>query len=138
MDQVFEFIGNHPFLVGAFVVLLVLFIRNETQRGGQSVTAQQLVNLVNTENAVVVDVRDAKEFASGHIVDAINIPFASLESRADELKEYADRPIIVTCKMGQHANAAGTLLRKHGLESVVKLTGGIMEWRNQNLPVVKS
>ena len=55
MDQVFEFIGNHPILVAAFVILLVLFIRNETRRGGRSVTAQQLVDLVNRENALVLD-----------------------------------------------------------------------------------
>ena len=69
MDQLFEFIGNHPFLVGTFVLLLVLFIRNETQRGGRSVSAQELVGLVNKEDAVVLDLRDKKEFEAGHIVD---------------------------------------------------------------------
>ncbi len=138
MDQLFTFIGNHPLLVGAFVALLVLFIRNETQRGGQAVSAQQLVNLVNQAGAVVVDVRDAKEYSSGHIVDAINIPFSSLDSRWEELKKYQKKHLIVACKMGQHSNAAGSLLRKHGFEHVLKLTGGMMEWRNQSLPVVNS
>lgn len=137
MDQVFEFIGNHPILVGAFAALLALFVRNETKRGGDAVSAQQLVDLVNRENALVLDVRDKKEFESGHIVDSVNIPFASLESRVDELKSHKDRPIVVACKMGQHANAAGTVLRKQGFETVTRLTGGILEWRNQNLPVVK-
>ena len=68
MDQLFSFIGNHPFLVGTFILLLALFIRNETQRGGQSVSAQQLVDLVNRSDAVVLDVRDKKEFEAGHIV----------------------------------------------------------------------
>ena len=49
MDQLFTFIGNHPYLVGAFVVLLALFIRNEMSRGGATVSAQELVNLVNKE-----------------------------------------------------------------------------------------
>ena len=137
MDQLFDFIGNHPFLVGTFLLLLVLFIRNETQRGGKSVSAQELVDMVNRENAVVLDVRDKKEFDGGHIVDAINIPYSSLESRLGDLKKFADRPIVVACKMGQHAGSAGTLLRKHGFDRVARLTGGIMEWRNQNLPVVK-
>ncbi len=137
MDQVIEFVTNHPFLVGTFVLLVVAFVRNEMRRGGSSVSAQGLVDLVNRENAVVVDVRDGKEYASGHIVDAINIPYSSLESRWEELKPFEDRPIVVACKMGQHANAAGTLLRQKGFGNVAKLTGGIMEWRNQNLPVVK-
>jgi rhodanese-related sulfurtransferase len=40
--------------------------------------------------------------------------------------------------MGQHAGAAGTMLRKNGFANVSRLTGGIMEWRNQSLPVVRA
>lgn len=138
MDRLFEFIGNHPYLIGAFVVLLALFVRNETQRGGKSVSAQQLVGLVNRENALVLDVRDRKDFDAGHIVGAINIPQANLESRIGELERHKERPIVIACRMGQHSGAAGTLLRKSGYENVSRLTGGITEWRNQNLPVVKS
>jgi len=138
MDQLFTFVSGHPFLVGTFILLLALFIRNETQRGGQSVSAQQLVDMVNRENAVVLDVRDKKEFEAGHIVDAINIPYSALESRLTELNDYKERPLVVACKMGQHSGPAGTLLRKKGFEQVSRLTGGVAEWRNQNLPVVKS
>jgi len=138
MDQVFEFVGNHPLLLGAFVVLLVLFIRNETQRGGRSVSAQELVNLVNREDAVVLDVRDKKEFEQGHIPNAVNIPYSALDGRMAELDKYKERPIVLTCKMGQHAGTAGTALRKQGFANVSRLSGGIAEWRNQNLPVVKA
>jgi len=138
MNQIFEFIGNHPILVSAFVILLVLFIRNETRRGGRSVSAQQLVDLVNRENALVLDVRDKKDYDAGHIVDAFNIPFASLDGRVNELKKHRDRPIVVACKMGQHSGTAGSVLRKHGFENVSRLTGGVTEWRNQSLPVVKA
>ncbi len=137
MAQLFEFIGNHPLLVGTFAALLGLFIANEMRRGGRSITAQQLVNLVNNKDALVVDVRDSKEFEAGHIVDAINIPHTALESRLSELNKYKDKPVVLTCKMGQHSGSAGTILRKAGFEEVARLTGGILEWRNQNLPVVK-
>ena len=137
MAQFFEFIGNHPLLVGTFVVLLALFVRNELSRGGRSVSAQELVNLVNNEGAVVVDVRDAKDFETGHIVGAVNIPHAAIESRVDELAKYREQPVVIACKMGQHSGAAGTVLRKAGFENVARLTGGVAEWRNQNLPVVK-
>jgi rhodanese-related sulfurtransferase len=138
MEQVIEFAGNHPLLLGAFVVLLVVFIRNETQRGGRSVSAQELVNLVNREDAVIVDVRDKKEFDQGHIPHAVNIPYASIDSRMSELDEFKERPIVLACKMGQHAGPAGTALRKQGFVNVSRLSGGIAEWRNQNLPVVKA
>ena len=138
MNQVLEFIGNHPILVAAFVVLLALFIRNETKRGGRSVTAQQLVELVNKENALVLDVRDKKDYDAGHIVEALNIPFSALNNRVNELKKHRERPIVVACKMGQHSGTAGTILRKHGFANVSRLTGGVTEWRNQSLPVVKA
>ena len=138
MDQIFTFIGSHPILVGTFVLLLALFVRNETQRGGRTVSAQQLVDLVNRENALVLDVRDKKEFDSGHIVDAVNIPYSALESRLGELKDHKSLPLVIACKMGQHSGQAGTLLRKNGFEQVSRLTGGVAEWRNQSLPVVKS
>lgn len=137
MAQFFEFIGNHPLLVGAFAALLGLFVVNEMRRGGRSVSAQQLVNMVNNQDAVVVDVRDSTEFEAGHIVDAINIPHTAIESRMSELNKFKDKPVVLTCKMGQHSGAAGTILRKAGFEQVARLTGGILEWRNQNLPVVK-
>ena len=138
MEQLFTFIGNHPILVGAFVVLLALFIRNEMTRGGATLSVQDVVNLVNNEGAVVLDIRDKAEFDAGHIVDSINIPYASLESRIDELKKHDGKPIVIACKMGQHAGAAGTALKKAGFDNVSRLRGGIAEWRGQNLPVVKA
>jgi rhodanese-related sulfurtransferase len=137
-DQLFEFIGNHPILVGTFVLLLVLFVRNEAARGGRGVSPQELVNLVNREQAVVLDVRDAKEFGAGHIVGAVNIPHMALGGRLSEIEKYKDKPIAVVCKMGQHAGAVGAQLRKAGFGHVTRLNGGMIEWRNQNLPVVKS
>ena len=107
MEQLFTFIGNHPILVATFVVLLILFIRNEMNRGGSNIEPQQLVQMVNAEGAIVVDLRDKAEYDQGHIVDAINIPFSSLESRADELMKYKESPIVLICKMGQHAGSAG-------------------------------
>ena len=138
MEQLFEFVGNHPYLTGAFAVLVALFVRNEVARGGRSVTPQELVNLVNRDGAVVIDVRDANEFSQGHIVDAVNMPHTALTSRVSELEKYKEKPVVLACKMGQHAGAAGTMLRKAGFQNVARLKGGVAEWRNQNLPVVRS
>ncbi len=138
MDQFFTFLGNHPLLVGAFLLLVFLFFRNESVRAGATIGTQELVRLVNKDKAIVLDVRERGEFDEGHIVDAVNIPYASLESRIDELAKYKDTPVIIACKMGQHSGAAGTLLQKNGFNNVVRLTGGYAEWRAQNLPVVKS
>jgi rhodanese-related sulfurtransferase len=138
MEQFFSFLGNHPILVGTFLLLLFLFFRNERTRAGATVGTQELVRLVNKENAVVLDVRERNEFLEGHIVDALNIPYTSLESRLDEISQHKETPIVIACKMGQHSGAAGTLLQKNGFTNVTRLTGGYAEWRAQNLPVVKT
>lgn len=137
MGRLFEFIGNNVILVSTFVVLLMLFIRNEVARGGKSVSPQQLVHMMNRDEAVVLDLRERKEFTEGHIIDAINIPQASLDSRINELEPYRERPLIVACKMGQQASAAGNILRKAGFSNVMRLSGGMTEWRGNDLPLVK-
>ena len=137
MEQLFEFIVNHPFLVAAFAVLLALFVRNEVARGGRTVSPQELVDLVNRDGAVVIDVRDPAEYAQGHIAHAISVPHAAIAGRLGELGKYKEKPLVLACKMGQHAGTAGTVLRKAGFANVARLRGGVAEWRNQNLPLVK-
>ena len=137
MDELIAFVGAHPWLVGVFLLLLILFFRNDLSRGGRPVNAQELVNMVNRDGAVVVDVRDSTEFRSGHVVGAVNIPHASIAERLAELTRYRDKPVVVMCKMGQHAGSAGLQLRKAGFTNVTKLRGGVSEWRGQNLPLVK-
>ena len=69
MERWFEFMGNHPFLFGALAVLLVLFFVIEGKRGGRKISAQSLGILVKAQNAMLIDLRDAKDFREGHIRD---------------------------------------------------------------------
>lgn len=137
IEQVFEFIGNHPVLVGTFVFLLVAFIINENRRGGASITPQGLVNLVNREDAVILDIRDNKEYGAGHIAGALSMPFAGLDSRVGELETYKGKPVVLVCKMGQHSGAVGKKLKARGFENVRRLSGGMAQWTSNSLPVVK-
>jgi rhodanese-related sulfurtransferase len=137
VQQFLEFVANHALLSGTFVLLLVAFVLNERARGGRALTPQEAVNLINREGAVVVDLREHREFEGGHIVDAINIPQSALDRRIAELDAYRERPLVLACRLGQHAGTAGTMLRKAGFARVNRLAGGMIEWRSQNLPVVK-
>ncbi|MEX2489792.1 MAG: rhodanese-like domain-containing protein [Pseudomonadales bacterium] len=138
IEQLFEFIGNHFILVGLFIALLFAFLVNEGKQGGAAISTSSLVNLINREDAVVVDIRDKKDFNLGHIAGAINIPYSQLESRATELEESKDKPVIVVCKMGQNAGAAGRKLKTLGFADVRRLSGGMSEWSASGLPLVKS
>ena len=137
LEQLIEFASNHFILVSLFLVLIVAFIINEGKQGGAAISPSNLVTLVNREGAVIVDVRDGKEFGNGHIAGAVNVPASSIESRIGDLQAYKEKPVVLVCKMGQHAGAAGRKLKAQGFENVRRLSGGMAEWAASNLPVVK-
>ena len=136
MDHFFFFISQQWMLVSALLVLVYLFAMNERNRGGTLVNHHQLVSLVNTRDAVVVDLRDKKERKAGHIVDSMHISFSQFDSKMAELEAVKSRPIILVDKMGQHTGSVGNKLKKAGFE-VFRLNGGIAEWKSSNLPLVK-
>lgn len=137
MDRLFEFVVNHYILVSLFVAFLVAILILESRRGGAKVSAQTAVTLINKDEAVVVDIRDRKEFGEGRITGSVNIPLNSLKSRASELNKFKDKQIIVADKMGQHSAMAVKQLNAEGFSNVVRLNGGISDWKASNLPLVK-
>ncbi|HEY9120457.1 MAG: rhodanese-like domain-containing protein [Marinobacter sp.] len=137
MERVFEFAVNHYILVSLFVAFLLAILVLESRRGGAKISAQGAVNLINRDEAVVVDIRDRKDFNEGRITGAINIPLNSIKSRASELKKFKDKQIIVADKMGQHSAMAVKQLNAEGYTNVVRLNGGIADWKGSNLPLVK-
>lgn len=93
--------------------------------------------MLNADEAVVLDVRDQKEFSSGHIAGAMNIPHAKVGERESELADLKDgKAIVLVDKVGQHAGAVGRVLSKKGY-AVNRLRGGMADWVNEKLPVVK-
>ena len=137
MGRLFEFVVNHYILVSLFVAFLVAILILESRRGGAKISAQGAVNLINKDEAVVVDIRDRKEFGEGRITGSINIPLNSLKSRVGELSKFKDKQIIVADKMGQHSAMAVKQLNAEGFSNVVRLNGGVADWKASNLPLVK-
>ena len=105
--------------------------------GGPWVSTLQATQLMNREDALLVDVRSAAEFAGGHILGARNIPLAELERRAGELDKRKEKPVIVYCNAGNSSGGAVALLRRRGFGNVANLTGGFVAWQRAGLPVEK-
>ncbi|WP_111494510.1 MULTISPECIES: rhodanese-like domain-containing protein [Marinobacter] len=137
MERVFEFVVNHYILASIFVVLLIALLLLETRRGGKKVNAQALINLLNKDQAVVVDIRDRKDFANGHISGSIHMPLNNLKDRAAELKKHEGKQVVIVDKMGQHSASAVRQLNAEGYTDVVRLGGGIADWQGNNLPLKK-
>lgn len=132
-----EFIAQEWILFSVLAVMVAAFLVLESRKGGATVSYNEATRRLNNNTAVVVDVRDQAEYRAGHITGAVNIPYALIRDKAVELEKYKNRQIIVVDKMGQHAGSAGKILREKGFD-VVRLQGGITEWTQQNLPLVKT
>lgn len=137
MDRLIEFVGNHLELSGLFVFFLAALWFTEKSRSGRSVSPSELTRMINADEAVIVDVRDKKDYSEGWITGALHIPFNSLKSRCTELEKHKSKQIILVDKMGQHSGAAGKILQAEGFDNVCRLQGGISEWKNSNMPLVR-
>lgn len=137
MTRFLEFLGNHPILTGLWLLLFAALVFYLKSKAARSVSAQQATLLVNRQNGVIVDVRERKDFERGHIVDAINIPFAKLGERGVELDKYKDVPVVIVDQMGQHSGAAVKALEARGFTQACRMSGGMSEWAAQSLPLVK-
>jgi len=137
MERLIEFAIQHYYLVGAWVLTLLLLLATEKRKSGKSVTPAEATRLINKESGVVLDIRTRKEWDTGRITGAHHIPLADLDRRLNELDKYKSKPVIVVCNLGQAAGTAGKALKAAGYENVVRLSGGMTEWKNQNMPIVK-
>jgi rhodanese-related sulfurtransferase len=135
-----DFVVKNWMLFLALVFILSMLVWPPLMRriyGIKLAQAGETVNLVNRSNAVVVDVREPREFEQGRVPNAINIPLGSLETRLRELEKYKDRPIVLTCQSGNRSMRAAVNLRKKGFGDVYSLVGGQTAWERDNLPVEK-
>lgn len=135
--MVVQFLLEQWLVVTGLIACLALLFFHESRRGGRSVSPHQLVSMVNREQAVVVDLREPAEFRKGHIVDAINIPYAKLDERLGELESRKEQPLIFVDRMGQHSAAVGKRLMSKGFDRIYRLGGGLTEWQSSQLPLVK-
>jgi len=135
-----HFIQNNLLLVGLAIVsgamLLWSFIGGKVS-GVTQVNTLEATRLIN-QDALVLDVREDKEFTAGHIPKARHIPVGALATRISELEKFKTKPIVVNCRSGQRSARACGILKKHGFENAVNLAGGIVAWEAANLPMEKT
>src|SRR5579871_1138519 len=94
------------------------------------------VHEVTGDGVAIVDVRDAEEFATGHIPGAVHVPRSYLESRIDGVVPDRSRRVILYCASGtRSALAARTLADDLGYEQVESMTGGITLWKDRGYEV---
>jgi rhodanese-related sulfurtransferase len=96
-----------------------------------------VTHLINTRDAIALDVREPREYEGGRLPNAVHIPLSQLESRAGELAKHAGKPVIAYCETGTRSRMAGNALAKAGFGEIYHLNGGFRAWRDAGLPVEK-
>lgn len=140
MERLPEFIANHLILVSLFVAILALLLWNifgSSLSGLSKIGPAEVTRLMNHEKALLLDLRNAADFSTGHILSARNIPAAELEGRQKELQKHKKNPIILCCNRDSDGIKAGRILKFAGYEKLYSLKGGLESWRNANLPVTR-
>ncbi|MBA2709391.1 MAG: rhodanese-like domain-containing protein [Tatlockia sp.] len=138
MGQLSQFILNHWVLWALLILILILIYINELltqKKRAKELSPQAAVNLINHDNAVVIDLRDAESYAKGHIIDAIRASAEDFNQK--RMAKYKEKPIILVCAKGLQTAVLATKLKQEGFGQAMVLAGGMTAWRAAELPIVK-
>jgi len=139
MPDILAFIQNHWALSLVFLLILLALIAIEFVRmksGTRKLSPQQVIHLINRQNAIIVDIRSKELYQAGHIAGAMSIPFSEFKQKQKKLATFKTQPIIIVCSNGLESHRAVTLLTSQGLSPMI-LVGGVRGWQETDLPLVK-
>jgi rhodanese-related sulfurtransferase len=103
----------------------------------REIGAMEATQLINRRDALMLDLREAKEYEGGRVPNAVHLPQSQLASRAHELEKLTARPVIAYCDRGQRSRSAAAALTRLGFTEVYTLRGGLRAWSEAGLPLEK-
>jgi rhodanese-related sulfurtransferase len=122
--------------VSSGLMLLWSYFGSKVQ-GLKEVATLGAVQLINHKDAAIVDVRDQKEYETGHLLNSKLIPLGTIKDRIGELEKYREQPIVLVCASGHRSKIAAAQLKKQGFTQAYSLIGGVAAWRKADLPLEK-
>lgn len=136
-----EFFKENVLLIGLALgsgLALIFPMLSRGASGVPNISATEAVMLMSRNKPLVLDVRNAQEFADGHLTGAKHIPLADLAGRVAELAKHKDKPVLVYCQSGMRAKKACTVLAAQGFTQLHQLKGGLLAWQEAKLPVQRA
>jgi rhodanese-related sulfurtransferase len=140
MDRLLEFAQQNLLLSLALAGITLALVVTEVMRlfrGFKGVSPAQLTDLINRENALVVDLRGQAEFEKGHIIGARHLLPSQVDPDSKLLAKAKESPVVLVCAAGITASASAQKLVKAGFKKVSVLDGGIGAWTGAGLPLAK-
>ncbi|MBR7794085.1 rhodanese-like domain-containing protein [Undibacterium sp. FT147W] len=132
-----KFILDNIFLIGIALISGGALLLPLLQRRGAKVSQLQATQYINQGKTLILDVRSADEFATGHLPNAKNIPLAEINHRLKEIEKSKNAVVITVCATGVRSSNAVSVLNKAGFAQVFSLDGGTEAWKTQGMPIVK-
>lgn len=139
MQDIATFISHHlglTYAVAAVFVLLMIIEVLRLKRNNFSVDVTKAVQLINRENAVIIDTRANDIYRQGHIIDSVSIPGRDTLDQPKKIEKYRNKPLILVCNTGLESQKIAALLKKQGYNAFA-LSGGIRAWGEAQLPLIK-
>ncbi len=90
------------------------------------------------EDLVILDVRTPQEYSRERIAGSINLPLDKVQGEVEKLIPDKDKKVFVNCLSGSRSVMAVDTMVKLGHKNVFDIKNGILAWRVNNLPLVKS
>jgi rhodanese-related sulfurtransferase len=140
MDRLLEYISHHPWYASGALVAALLVIVYELRARSENMAAispQEAVRLMN-QGAVVIDLRPAEAFASGHVTGARQMSGEQILKAGDTMKKQKEKIVLVYDDNGSLGASAVRQLAAQGFTKAFNLRGGITAWRAENLPLSKA
>ena len=136
MSHLPEFIANHTILIATFLCIISTWFIFEIYSKGKSISANELVKLINTASILLIDIRDAVAFEKHHIARAFNLPKDNILSSVDKLlQRNKGKQVVIVNDSGLVPAVIVQHISKKQF-TVCSLKGGITQWMQENLPVV--
>lgn len=140
MESLLEFARQNLLMSLALAGITLALVVTEVMRlfrGFKGVSPAQLTELINRENALVVDLRGQGDFEKGHIIGSKHLLPSQVDPEGKLLAKAKETPVVLVCAVGVTASATAQKLVKAGFKKVSVLDGGIGAWTGASLPLAK-
>lgn len=122
----------------AFAALAALFASSLFAQGtAEQTTPAEFGKSPDQAQYTILDVRTDKEWAAGHLRNAVHIDWYAADFAAQVAKLPKDKPVLVYCEAGGRSAKAQRKMTELGFKRVVNLTGGFKTWKAQGNAVVQ-
>ena len=118
-----------------FLACALLALPAAASAGLPAVNVKQAASM-QSSGALLLDVREADEYAQGHAPGSTLIPLGQLAQRLKELAPFKDKQVVLICRSGRRSQQATQMLEAAGFSAAANIEGGMLAWQQAGLPVL--